>query len=293
MTALRFLEAEVRARRKVTPGMVRVTLGGEELGTMRLTGAADEYVRLVFPDPETGARILPEIDERGRWRWPEGRVPAHVACYTIRAARAGEIDLDFVVHGHGRASHWAQRAAPGDRIVLREPAPIFPEPEGMTGLCLLGDATALPAIGRMIEDFGGRVPLRAVIEVPGETHVQDFAPQPGLEIDWRHPCGNGIGPSVLPTLLREGVAAGCSHVWAACELTAARAIRRHLRHDLGWPAARYSVTAYWTDRAEDYNARWNRLDPAVRAEVEALWLSDRPREDAADAVEALLARYGL
>ncbi len=101
---LKFLTATVLARRNVTAGMVRVTLGGEELADLKSTGIGDEYIRLFFPDAETGELVLPETDARGFWVWPEGKKPAHCECYTIRNARPGEIDLDFVVHEGGIAS---------------------------------------------------------------------------------------------------------------------------------------------------------------------------------------------
>src|SRR5690606_36927869 len=119
MAQIRLMTGTVLARRNVTPGMVRVTLGGPGLADLRTTGVGDEYVRFFFPH-ETGELVLPDVDEKGFWKWPEGRKPAHCECYTIRAFRPGdpspEIDVDFVIHQHGRASEWAQAATPGDTI---------------------------------------------------------------------------------------------------------------------------------------------------------------------------------
>ncbi len=132
MAQIRLMTGTVLSRRNVTPGMVRVTLGGEGLGAFRSTGVGDEYVRFFFPDPETGELVLPDVDAQGFWKWPEGKKPAHCECYTIRAVRSAaegvEIDVDFVIHEHGRASEWAQQAAPGETIALREPFGLYEAP---------------------------------------------------------------------------------------------------------------------------------------------------------------------
>ncbi len=96
MTPLKFLTGTVLSRRLVTPGMVRVTLGGSEVAGIVSTGIGDEYIRLFFPDPATGELVLPAADEKGRWRYPEGKTPAHSGCYTIRAARPGVVPRDVV-----------------------------------------------------------------------------------------------------------------------------------------------------------------------------------------------------
>ena len=49
MKPLKLLTGTVLGRRMVSPGMVRVTLGGEGLAGLKTTGVGDEYVRLFLP----------------------------------------------------------------------------------------------------------------------------------------------------------------------------------------------------------------------------------------------------
>lgn len=294
MTPLKFMTARVLVRRMVTPGMVRVTLGGEGMADMRTTGIGDEYIRLFFPDLETGELNLPMIDERGHWRYEEGKVPAHSECYTIRKVRDGEIDVDFVVHAHGRASEWAQQASPGDVITIREPHAIYKGPADLQWLLLVADATGLPALGRLLEGLPASVEVCAIIEVADTSHEQQFETVAKLKTIWLH-SGNGLSASQLEHAVRA-VSVPVNrktYVWVAGETKASRGIRKYLRHELKWPGDRYSVTAYWSETQAEWTTNWESLDPAIKAKVEALWDSGRDQEEVADEVEAVLEPFGL
>lgn len=295
MSDAAFLEASVVGNRMVTPGMVRVTLGGNGIAALESTGVGDEYIRLFFPDLETGELVLPVIEEDGKWTWPKGRREAHCVCYTIRAVRPGEIDIDFVVHDHGRACEWALNARPGDRITLRRPYGIYEAPPDADWQLFVADATGLPALGRLIEGLGPQVEARALVEVADASHEQQFETRANLKTAWLHGSGNGLGPSAIAEAVRslEIPSGRTPYVWIAGEVKAARAVRKYLRHELGWHAANYSVSGYWTQRKEAWEAGWEALDPATRQKIDDLWASDRDPEEVADEVEATLERFGL
>lgn len=56
--------AEVTRTTWLTPGMVRVTFGGEGLAGFQTTGVGDEFVRVHFPAPD-GMLHLPRVDDDG------------------------------------------------------------------------------------------------------------------------------------------------------------------------------------------------------------------------------------
>lgn len=295
MTPLKLLTGTVLARRMVTPGMVRVTLGGEGLKDLKTTGIGDEYVRLFFPDPETGELVLPEVDAQGFWKYPEGRKPAHCECYTIRNARPGEVDLDFVIHENGRASEWAQACAPGDTITMREPYGIYEAPAEAKWQLFVCDATGLPALGRLLEGLDAGVEARAIVEVPDASHEQVFETRATLKLVWLHGSGNGLAPSKLEDAVRSmNVPTDREvYVWVASEAKAVRPIRKYLRHELKWPATRYSITGYWTDRLAEWERNWAALDEGVKKQIDALWRSGRDAQDVRDDVEAVMEKFGL
>ncbi len=299
MTTIKLMTGTVLASRPVTPGMVRVTLGGDGLRDFKSTGVGDEYVRFFFPDPETGELVLPDVDAQGFWKWPEGKKPAHCECYTIRAFRpadsGAEIDVDFVMHEHGRASEWAQAARPGDAIVLREPYGIYEAPANADWQLFVCDATGLPALGRLLENLPAGTEARAIVELPDASHEQRFDSKAELKLVYLHGSGNGIAPSRLEAAVRGvSVPEGRTpYVWVAAESKAVRPIRKYLRHELGWPVTRYSVTGYWTDKLSEWEQRWEALDAGVKKQIDDLWRSGRDGEEVADEVEATMEKFGL
>ena len=131
---------EVRAVERVTPRMVRITLGGDCLkGLPDVSGAT---VALYWPAAGTDEIVLPtDVLDTGP---PE----QHRRGYTIRSCdlEAETVDIDFVVHGdHGRASLWADNVVPGAKIGFSGPAPSYESPSSDWTL-LAADETGLPAI---------------------------------------------------------------------------------------------------------------------------------------------------
>jgi NADPH-dependent ferric siderophore reductase len=295
MKPLKLLMGTVLGRQMVTPGMVRVTLGGDGLKDLKTTGVGDEYVRLFFPDPETGELVLPQVDAQGFWKYPDGKKPAHCECYTIRYARPGEVDLDFVVHEHGRASEWAQAAEPGDTITMREPYGIYEAPADAKWQLFVCDSTGLPALGRLLEGLDAGVEARAIVEVPDASHEQVFETKATLKLVWLHGSGNGIAPSKLEDAVRSMNLPTDRevYVWVASEAKAVRPIRKYLRHELKWPATRYSITGYWTDRLDEMERNWAALDEKVKKQIDDLWRSGRDAQDVRDDVEAVMEKFGL
>lgn len=293
MKDLHLHQATVLATRLVTPGMVRVTLGGEGMAGWRSTGVGDEYVRLFFPDPQTGEMVLPQVDDRGLWRWPEGKNPSHTVCYTARRVREGEIDVDFVAHVGGRASDWAQGAKPGDRILLGSPRGLYAAPADAKWQLFVCDETGLPALGRLLEQLPAGVEARAVVELSEASRQQVFESAADVKIVWLV-SGNGHGPSRLEEAVRSiRVPEVPAYAWVAAERKTAQPLRKYFRHELGWPAERYSVVNYWTAELAEWNEAWKALDPAIKAKIDDLWASGRDSEDVADEVEALTAPFGL
>lgn len=291
-----FIKARVAARRFVTSGMVRVTFAGPEIDAFEDTGAPDEFVRAFFPDPETGALPLPEPDEAGRAVFPEGVTPPHNEYYSIRhidkAAR--RLDIDFVVHEGGIASDWAQRAEPGDAIVLGKARFCYKRPPDARWQVLMADATGLPALGRILEETPADIDTIAIVEVADPSHCQDLPAGGHIDLRWITGTGNGVGPSALPRSFKSlTLPEAPGYIWMAGELVATRVIRRHLREVLGWTGERFDVVRYWLDKKETWRARWDALDPEARAELDAIWESDMTADEKADLWHNLLEKHGL
>lgn len=289
-----FFRADVLRRKVLTPGMVRVTLGGAGLRGFRSTGIGDEYLRLFFPDATTGELALPSIDENGHWSYPEGPSKVNCSTYTVRRfdAAAGELDIDFVVHEGGTASEWAQAAKPGDHITINLPRGLYKLPDGAQWQVFLTDATGLPALSRMLEQ-SEPISTRVFIEVADPSHQLQLPSGDHLNITWLF-GGNGVSESRLADVAkRVPLPSTVGYIWAAGEQKVVRSIRKFVRQELQLPASQYELVGYWVEKQQEWDARWEALDPTVRTTIEAAWASDRDPEEVQDEVEASFEKLGL
>lgn len=284
--------AEVTRTAWITPGMVRVTFGGEGLTGFRTTGIGDEFVRVHFPASD-GVLHLPRVDDDGVWHYPDG-VQDHVEPYTIRRhdAASGEVDIDLVVHGHGRAGAWAAAAVPGDRVAFGDPRGLYEPPTGAVDQVFVTDATGLPALARLSEQLAPDVRAVAAVEIAEESHRLDID-APNLSVRWIVGRGNGVGPSAITEALRALPISDECYVWVAGEAGELRAARRYLRHERGIPAERYAVIGYWRDRQEEWLERYEALDDDTLAALQAIWETDADEELRRDRYDAKLAQLGL
>jgi len=289
-----FYDATVIARQQLTSGMIRLTFGGDGLAEFRTTGIGDEYLRLFFPNTETGKLHLPNITEDGRWTYPDGQDAIRYSTYTVRRFAQGEIDIDFVVHEGGMASDWAQRAQPGDRVTINKPRGLYTPPADTVWQLLVADATGIPALARILEQTPNNVQSRVFIEVAALEHEQPLPAHSGATVTWLHRSGNGVAPSRMADVLRAvPLPATPGYIWVAGEQRVVRAIRKFVRQDLKLPAERYELVGYWTANAEDWKARWEALPQTIQAQIDAAWHSGRNREDVRDEYDATLEKYGL
>ena len=274
-----YYRAEVRERVWLTPHMVRLRLGAPpvrkpgasdvaagglpDLTRFVSTGVGDERLVLVLPGPGEDEPPLPVPTETG-WDYPDPASRPVMRSYTVRSfdPDAGELAVDVVAHEGGVASDWARSARVGDRLLVTEARGWYDPPVDAEWQLLLGDLTALPAIGRLAESIRSGLHTMAVVEVVGPA---DRQPLPaGVRTRWLCGSGNGLGPSRLLQALHEvDWPAGPGYVWFAGEAADSRAVRRHLRHDLGWPAARYDVLGYWRAGQAEWTRRYEQLAPGL------------------------------
>ncbi|MFI1212821.1 SIP domain-containing protein [Streptomyces sp. NPDC020802] len=250
-------EVEVVRTADITPGMRRVTLGGEQL---RAFTTADGFVRrafespgfdddlvLYFPYPGQQGPVLP-VQGATKLIVPKDPRPLSRA-YTVRRwdPETGELDVDFVRHGVGAGTTWACRTRPGDRIHLSGPSTSKAFPTGADWLLVAGDDTALPAIGRLLDELPPDARAQVFIEIAEDAHRQKLREPPGVDVTWLVRSEATAG---TVSLLTEAVRSakwwsGQAFVWLAGEHKAVRDIRRHLVEDRGVPKEDIDFAGYW------------------------------------------------
>ncbi|MFI6390675.1 siderophore-interacting protein [Nonomuraea sp. NPDC050540] len=282
--------AEVIGTRHVTPLMIRVTLG---LDGYVSSGAADEYFKMFFPAEGQREPVLPEVVE-GRWVYPEGVPEPVLRTYTVRRFTPGTgemdvdtMDVDFVVHEGGVAAPWAMRARPGDRVGVSAAHGLHRPPREASWQLIVGDATALPAIGRIVEELPAGTSATVYAQVAGPAERQEFDTRGQVDITWLYPGDIGLPEVVRRHDVRD------AYVWAAGEAAAMRAIRKYLRHDLRLPADRFATLGYWRPAAEEWQRRFEQVAPDVRARVAVTRERGGDTEQCQDEFDAALEAAGL
>lgn len=251
----------VRGLERLTPHMVRVTLGGDLGGFLPV--APDQQVKLFFARPGHGLDELPAPLAGGDvMTWyqaylavPEKRRP-WMRTYSVRRYRPsrGELDVDFVLHsagagaGVGPASRWAATARVGDELGLVGPAPShFRTPGPHDWRLLAGDETALPAIGALLEALPAGLPVRVFVEVADPAAEQPLPTAAAARVRWLHRAGRpaGTGTGLVDAVRAAKLPAGPMFAWVAGEASAVRAVRRHLVTERGVDKRQIAFTGYW------------------------------------------------
>ncbi|WFP78585.1 siderophore-interacting protein [Mesorhizobium sp. WSM4906] len=244
-TPVFFREITVKSSTRLSPHMQRVRFLGHDLGRFAHGGL---HVRLLLP-PAGRQPMWPVMGADGMIVWPSGEDALTVRVYTIRAldVAAGWLDIDFVLHPGTEtpAAAFAQGARAGDVIGMIGPGGgDVPEAQN---LLLVGDDTALPTIGRMLEELAPSTRAEVLVEVDGPQDRIALAGDDNVTVRWLYRHGGEAGcAGFLPAALRErGRVADDLYVWAGCEFADFREIRRIVRKEWGLPRDRHLVTAYW------------------------------------------------
>jgi len=253
----------------LTPGLVRVVLGGPGLAGFAMPAATDAYVNVAIPP--AGAPYGEVFDPATvRAEQPDHLWPARRR-YTVRSwdADAGELSLDFVVHGtSGVAGPWAAAAAAGDVLVFEGPSGGYtPDPEADWYL-LLGDESALPAIAASLEVLPADRHAMVRLVCDGPEHEVALPCSGRLDLVWLHRSGDTGDVGLLAGAV-EGLSfpAGRVDAFVHGEAEEIRAIRRHLLADRGLTRADMSCSPYW--RREMTDEAWRRVKRDFVASMEA------------------------
>lgn len=211
--------ATVLRREQLSDHLVRLVLGGAELGAFRSTGVPDEWVGLVVP----------------------GQFQSRY--YTVRRWDGAEMVLDVVVHDTGLVTEWARGECVGDVVTVTEAKGSFAMPPGAQWLLLVGDLTALPAMARITETVD--VPTRIWAEVPDD--MAGYLPT-GADVTWL-PVPEHETSTLAAVVEQIDWPAGEGYFWMAGESAQMRAVRKHLMRVRQLPSEEYDVMGYWRSTA--------------------------------------------
>ncbi|MEM9532389.1 MAG: siderophore-interacting protein [Pseudomonadota bacterium] len=222
---------QVIRKKKVSPHMLRITLGGDELADFP-TERESGYIKLRVGEP------TPNSDDQ----------PV-VRTYTVRHfdSAAKELDVDFVLHDvSGPAADWARGCAAGDTIQFGGPGPTKLVDFTADWFLLVGDMSALPAIGANIERLPRDARGTALIEIIHPDDRQDIEIPEALNVQWIV----NPHPDVENSVLLDAVKAlpwlpGRPSIWVAGEFSQSLAIRKFLKAERQFERNQMYASSYW------------------------------------------------
>jgi NADPH-dependent ferric siderophore reductase len=216
----------------LSPHMKRIVLGGDLEGFKSL--GFDDHVKLHFPDGTTNAEGAPNTVSRDFT--PRHYDPA-----------AQTLLIDFAIHDAGPATYWASQAKAGDTLAIGGPRGSFVIPFAFDWHLLIGDETALPAIGRRLAEFPAGTRAVVIGEVDDKSEELVFDTEADVTVTWVHRNGAAAGTTdgLLKALAAQKLPSGDYYAWAACESLIAKALRRQLIADHHANPKWIRAAGYW------------------------------------------------
>ena len=162
--------------------------------------------------------------------------------YTPRKfdAAARELTIEFAVHSEGRMAQWAMQATPGQQVAIGGPRGSFIIPADFDWHLLIGDATALPAIHRRLEELPKSTRATVVVQIDDMADQREMRSAANIEVQWV-----STSEALLANVRAFDLPAGEGYAWCAGEASAMASLRRVLVEEKGLDRRAMRVAAYW------------------------------------------------
>jgi NADPH-dependent ferric siderophore reductase len=144
-------------------------------------------LRIVFQSGDLLGFESPSPDDHIKIFLPamEGTGPI-MRDFTPRAwdVATGTFTLDFAIHLEGPATEWATNARLGDTLSIGGPRGSTIVADDFDWYLLVGDATALPSIGRRLEALRANVSVTVLSLVTDRGERQEFSTNTACKVQW-------------------------------------------------------------------------------------------------------------
>lgn len=226
----RLRAVRVHAVQEISRSMRRLTLGGDDLATLRV-GKPCEWAKIFLP------LSAGDVQQVGR-------------AYTLRGQHPerNEVDIDVVIHDEGPLSNWARDAVVGDEAFLAGPRGGYsPDPQS-TWFLLAADASALPAMASILEALPPGIPVHGFVLAENFEDLQLLPPQ------HRHACSwtESGEDHLLKMIKAANLPSSVGEVWAAGEAGLVRALRKHFLLERKLSKAHVHCAGYWKRGSQDH-----------------------------------------
>ena len=231
----------VVSKQYLTPLMLRIIFHSEDLPGFD-SPSPDDHIKIFLPSGDDAAPIMRDFTPRA---WD---------------IATGNIALDFALHQNGPASDWAQKAETGDTIQIGGPRGSTIAPDDFDWYLLIGDATALPSIGRRLESLRPGVPVHVFALVADkEKEQQKFQTSTACKVHWLMSTGKSREDAVTMRTAVETLEApgGDGFIWIAAETSVARELYNYATQTLRHPKEWVKAAGYWSEGQADTGERFS------------------------------------
>lgn len=216
---LRRRPVEVARVEPLGPGFVSIAFAGEALADFA-SESFDDHVKLILPG--------------------DGEVPV-LRDYTPRRfdRERRELTIEFALHGHGLASTWARSAQVGQQIVIGGPRGSMIIPTDYAWHLLAGDATALPAMRRRLDELPASSRVFVIAHLDAADRAMAALPA-HAQSQWV-----ASGDALVDAVRALALPPGEGFAWAAGEASVMARLRQVLLAEKQHPREAMRVAAYW------------------------------------------------
>jgi NADPH-dependent ferric siderophore reductase len=229
---------------------VRHELKRRDLAVLRVHDRGPHLRSIVFGGPDLAGFTSASFDDHVKVFFPTGGGEAVGRDYTPRHydAAAGELTIEFVLHGHGPAASWAAQAQPGQRLVIGGPRGSLIIPMDYDWHLLVGDESALPAITRRLAELPAGTPVQAIVLAADAADQRPLPTAAALQLQWV-----ATPQALLDAARALALPAGEGYAWCAGEAAAMASLRRILVEDKGHDRHAIRAAAYWKKGASGHH----------------------------------------
>jgi NADPH-dependent ferric siderophore reductase len=236
----------VAAVRSINDGLLEVELaGGLDAFTTR---GGDQFFYMMMPRP--GAEPIPDGYTMADYMAQPDDARPMGAYYTVRRwdAERRRMTIWVVLHGHDAgAGGWFERCRVGERVVIWGPRHSFSPFADSPAQLLVADETGFAAVAAILDETPAGVHSTVVLETVDANRTVELPVGPDITVHWvfRGEDEPGTGDRLLSAVRALELDAEGLVAFGAAESRQITAVRKYVRHELGIPAARVSLTGYW------------------------------------------------
>jgi NADPH-dependent ferric siderophore reductase len=231
---------------------VRHELRKRDVEVVRVEPVGPNFISVTFSDNSLASFVSDSFDDHVKFMFIDSTGELVRRDYTPRHFDRSkhELTIEFALHGEGKASAWARQARAGQRATIAGPRGSMIIPMDYQWHLLAGDATALPAIHRRLEELPETTVAVALIQVDNAADRRAMSSSAQVDVHWVN-----TSTELLSALRGVRLPPGNGFAWCAGEASMMAQAREILVAEKGLAKENMHVAAYWKKGASSFHER--------------------------------------